>query len=73
MPEVPKKPAPEKKVPVPAPKHVEPPPAKGTPAKREYTVFIASPEKLWWNWVVGKIYIYKVDSHIFTSKNVQEH
>ena len=30
VPEVPKKPVPEKKVPVPAPKKVEAPPAKGT-------------------------------------------
>lgn len=30
MPEVPKKPVPEKKVPVPVPKKVEAPPAKGT-------------------------------------------
>ena len=30
MPEVPKKPVPEKKVPVPAPKKAEAPPAKGT-------------------------------------------
>lgn len=40
MPEVPKKPIPEKKVPVPAPKKVEPPPPKGTSFQNEYKVFI---------------------------------
>lgn len=42
MPEVPKKPVPQKKVPVPVPKKVEPPPPKGIPPPNKHTFFIHS-------------------------------
>lgn len=68
MPEVPKKPVPEKKVPVLAPKKVEPPSLKGTLPPSEYTVCIpSSTRKVMVELGVRKNYIYKTDSHIFTS------
>lgn len=66
MPEVPKKPVPQKKVPVPAPKKVEPPPPKGIPSQSEYAFFIHSfIRTIMVELGFRKSYIYKTDSHIF--------
>lgn len=76
MPEVPKKPVPEKKVPVPVPKKVEPPPPKGTPPQSEYMFLIHRfTRKIMMELGFRKIYVDKLHSHhlflkIFRNTNI---
>lgn len=71
MPEVPKKPVPEKKVPVATPKKVEPPPPKGTLPPSTYTFFTHSfTRKIIAELGFRKLYAYKLVT--LTFENVQE-